>query len=280
MSDPTNFKKIEEIGFITGCVVVPYIAPDALISKALSKHYHISSSRFSYQLVTRHENEKEKESRPEPTMTFPMMSESGDVVNVTVPAEFEGFGNLPELPEEAPEEAIAMTLKARETSLERYTLDKLSTDLIKTENRGDVADIIIRYLGQEFASCALFEVKDGIARGWRGMSLECRLSALEKWSCTLNKPSVMQEVVQVRNYIHGTLVQNADNIKLRSFLKLKPSQDVLVMPVIMQDDVVALVVVSCDREFVRLRMAEMGKLVRKMSLALEDVIIKQKILLA
>jgi hypothetical protein len=51
------------------------------------------------------------------------------------------------------------------------------------------------------------------------------------------------------------------------------------MPVIMMDEVVAVVLVSVDRDSFRWRMMELGKLVRKMSLAFEKIIIKQKILM-
>jgi hypothetical protein len=277
MSDPSNYKGIEELGFITGCIVVPHIAPDALISKALSEFYRISSSRFSYQLVTRRDNQEDTIQQAA-TVTFPIPMDSGEIVDVTVPAEFEGFANLPEYSEEAAEDDTA-EMRGGKASSERYSMDQLSMDLTKADNREDVADEVMRYLGQEYNSCALFSIQDKNVKGWRSMHLGVRLRSCERWSGSLDKPSVLQEVALLRNYIHGSLADNPDNKKLRSLLKLQPLQEVLVMPVIMQHDVLAIVLVSVDREALRWRLKELGNVVRKMSLAFEKIIIKQKILM-
>jgi len=277
MSDPSNYKGIEELGFITGCIVVPYIAPDALISKALAEFYRISSSRFSYQLVTRRENRKETFQQAA-TVTFPIPSDSGEIVDVTVPADFEGFANLPEYSDDA-QDADPSEMPGERVTPERYSIEQLSIDLTRASNRDDAADEVMRYLGQEYSSCALFSVQDKNVKGWRSMYLGVRLRGCEKWSGTLDRPSILQEVAQLRNYIHGTLADNPDNKKLRSLLKLQPMQEVLAMPVIMHHDVVAIVLVSVDREALRWRLKELGSVVRKLSLAFEKIIIRQKILL-
>ncbi len=277
MSDPSNYKGIEELGFITGCIVVPYIAPDALISRALSEFYQISSSRFSYQLVTRRDNQ-EGVAQKAATVTFPIPSDTGEVVDVTVPADFEGFATLPEYSEEAAEDDTA-EMQGEKASSERYSMDQLSIDLTRAANREDVADEVMRYLGQEYSNCAIFSVQDKTVKGWRSMYLGVRLRSCEKWSGSLDRPSVLQEVVHLMNYIHGTLSDNPDNKKLRSLLKLQPLQEILAMPVVMSHDVVSIVMVSVDREALRWRLKELGNVVRKMSLAFEKIIIRQKILL-
>jgi hypothetical protein len=134
-------------------------------------------------------------------------------------------------------------------------------------------------LGQEFSYCALFAIHAKAAIGWRGMSLGDNLPGFEQLNIPLNKPSVLQEVVLSRNYILDTLQENACNRKILTHIKIPSSKELLVMPVIMLDEVVAVVLVSVDRETFRWRMVELGKLIRKMSLAFEKIIINQKILM-
>jgi hypothetical protein len=278
MSDPTNFKAIEEIEFITGMVIKIYIAPDILISKALAKLYHLSSSAVSYQQVAPRIKKSHAHHAP-PTVTFPMKSASGELLNVTVPAEFEGFGNLPELPEVTSIKTSSRMNYETGADLERCTFDHVSINLSAADSREDVANVIIRYLGQEFSYCALFDIHAKAAIGWRGMSLGTYLSGFEQLNVPLNKPSVLQDVVQSRAYILDKLQENACNRKILTQTKIPPSKELLVMPVILLDEVVAVVMVSVDRETFKWRMLELGKLVRKMSLAFEKIIINNKILM-
>jgi hypothetical protein len=244
----------------------------------LARFYHISRAVVSYHQVAPRDKKAKVDQDPH-TVTFPMMSSSGELLNVTVPAEFEGFGSMPDLPEETETDMVSGMDYRNSKNPERYTLDQLSIDFASAGNREDVADVFIRYLGQEFTYCAIFVVHANAALGWRGMSLGIRLPNFEKLTIQFNKPSVLQEVVQSRNYIRDTLQEIPGNSKILSALKVPPLRELLVMPVIMMDEVVAVVLVSVDMDSFRWRMMELGKLVRKMSLAFEKIIIKQKILM-
>jgi hypothetical protein len=49
MSDPTDFKTQEELSFITGNIIVPSIAPNIQILKAIEKYYNV---RLDHRLVS------------------------------------------------------------------------------------------------------------------------------------------------------------------------------------------------------------------------------------
>ncbi len=278
MSDPTNFKAIEEIEFITGTVIQPYIAPDILISKALARFYHRSSSEISYQQIVPR-LKKPNVHQEFPTVTFPLKSESGELIHVAVPAEFEGFGSLPNLPQEPPADSPFKTNYETGKDLQRYTIERLSVNFVAADNREDVVNVFIRYLGQEFSYCAIFAVHAKTAIGWRAMSLGENLSGFEQLNIPLNKPSVLQEVALSRTYILDTLQENACNRKILAQVGIPLSKELLVMPIIVMDEVVAAVLLSIDRKTFRWRMLELGKLVRKVSLAFEKISINQKILM-
>ena len=277
MSDPTNVISIQELEFITGLLIKAYIAPDILISKALSKLYHLSSSKFSYQQVS--PRVKKAHVAPVSTVTFPIMSKTGELINVTVPAEFEGFDNLPDVPHQAgTETGSAINSEAYENP-ERHTIEQLAISLAAADTREDVATVIVRHLGHEFSYCALFDVQDKIANGWKGMALGTYLHEFEKLSIPLNKPSVLQSVTQSGTYVLETLQGNTLNKKILSHLGIIKSQELLVMPVIVAHEVISVVMVTLSEETFKWRMVELGKIVRKMALAFEKVAINNKILL-
>jgi hypothetical protein len=278
MSDPTNIITIQEIEFITGSSIKTYIAPDILISRALSKLYHLSSSRISYQQVSPRVK-KSQTRHPPPTVTFPMTSASGELITVTVPAEFEGFGNLPDLPEETGAAAPSTQRPVLDGNPERCTIGQLSVCLAAADSREDVANAIIRYLGREFPYCAIFEVHGKTATGWKGMSLGTYLHEFNRLTIPLTKPSVLQSVVQSGNYVLETLQENTHNRKILSQMKISQPKELLVMPVIVSHEVVSVVVVSVDKETFKWRMTELGKLARMMALAFEKIAINNKLLM-
>ena len=92
MPDPTDLKVIDEIAFITGYAVRPYIALDVHVSRAMAKYYGISSKEMQYQQMAdqRKKIETVTSTKPE-TILIPSYSEDGQLVNVAVASEFEGF---------------------------------------------------------------------------------------------------------------------------------------------------------------------------------------------
>ncbi len=272
MSDPTDFKAIEEIGFVTGYVVQPFIAPDVEISWALAKHYRLVSAQIRYQMVAE-QSRKTGASQPDKpaTITMPGFSETGELLNVTIPLEFEGFAHLPgddlEDMYQPPEEGG------------RYTVDRLSLDFAAARSRDDVANVFINYLGQEFSTGALFIVRNNRAVGWRGVSAGERVAGFADLNILLSKPSVVRDVVESRNLSMGSLIHTPENRQILKVLNIRPETSLLVLPLVMLNKVVAVVLVTADMDALGRRLVDLQKLVRKASLAFEMLIIKNKILM-
>jgi hypothetical protein len=274
MSDPTDFKAIEEIGFATGYLVKPYIAADVHISRAQSKYFHRSIGVIRYQQVA---DRKKKEEEPKPdtpaTITMPTLSESGELLNITIPAQFEGFASL--YGDEP--EPDALYLSTNEVSA--YSVDNLSIDFAAASSRDDVADVFIKYLGQEFTTGALFIIRGNSAVGWRAVSKGKQIEDFSEFSLLLSKSSVLRDVMDSTTYFIGTLVNTPDNRQLQRMFALRSETSLLVLPIIMLNKVVAVVLVTADMDALGRRLAELQKLVRKASLAFEMLIIKNKILM-
>ena len=272
MTDPTDFKAIEEIGFVTGQVVVPYIAPDVQISWALSKYYRLSSGLTRYQMVAGQRPKKGAAEAAQPTtITMPSFSESGELLNVTIPAEFEGFAQLHD---DDPDDIYCLP-----EDVSRYTIDRLSLDFAAARSRDDVANVFINYLGQEFSAGALFIVRGNSAVGWRAITGGTMVSGFAELSLLLSKPSLLRDVVENRSFSMGILISTPENRQILKALNIRPETSLLALPVIMLNKVVAVVLVTSDIDALGRRLAELQKLVRKASLAFEMLIIKNKILM-
>lgn len=275
MADPTDFKAIDEVAFVTGCVVVPHIVPDVRITSALSKNYQIRGDiryiRIEGELANKRRlapvaaTEKKAEK-----IEIPMLNDSGELLNIEIPLEFEGFANLPGHEDElVPELSV----------VERYSVDHLSLEFASAKNRDQVANVFIKYLGQEFTVGALFIIRSNMAVGWRGIAAGKRIDELESLSIMLSKPSVMRDVLETRHFAMGTLIHTPENIQILKTLAVGSSTPLLVLPVVMLKKVVAVVVVSAEMDALGKRLQELQKLVHKASLAFEMLIIKNKILM-
>lgn len=294
MSDPTDYKVIDEIGFITGKVLKVHIAPDVVISKALAKFYHVSEAESRYQQVEQVALKRRKINAPPQTqtVTFQIPSESGELLQVTVPAEFDGFGSLPDPPEYAADYMGPVAVPAMpETPMKpaaplndqepqpNYSVDQISIDFAAVNSREELADVFIRYLGMDFEIGGLFVVYGNDAIGWRGMSHGNRLAAFEKFNINLSKASALRDVVESRKFFMGVLPENPSNRQILFLLKAAADTPLLVLPVVMLEEVVAVVMVSVYEKNFRWRLMVLENLVRKMSLVFEKLIIKHKILL-
>ncbi|OGR23748.1 MAG: hypothetical protein A2X83_03380, partial [Desulfuromonadales bacterium GWD2_54_10] len=209
MSDPTDFTAIDELAFVTGYIIQPFIAPDIRIAFALEKYYQIQrdmrylrvSGGFKSAAAPKQGTLPDEGPTHDP-IAVTYRKEDGELLNIEIPAEFEGFGSLPDLPEE---------LVTQEEKLGRYTIDKLSFAFAAARERDEIADIFIKYLGQEFTTGALFIVRGNAAVGWRAVTGGELLSGFGELSLLLGKPSVMRDIVETRNFSMGALINTPEN---------------------------------------------------------------------
>jgi hypothetical protein len=204
------------------------------------------------------------------TIEIPMTGESGELLNVEIPLEFEGFANFPGNQDD---------INPIPDGVVRYSVDRLSLEFASAKNRDQVANVFIKYLGQEFTVGALFIIRNNMAVGWRGAVANKRIEELENFTMLLSKPSVMRDILETRQFALGTLIQTAENLQLLKVLGTDVATPLLVVPIVMLNKVVAAVVVSADMDALGMRLQELQKLVYKASLAFEMLILKNKIMM-
>lgn len=275
MSDPTDFKAIDELAFVTGYIIQPYIVPDMYISRALEKYYQVSRDMRYLRVGS---GFKRNAGKPDPsaatavqnTISVTYEKEDGELLNIEIPAEFEGFGSLPDLPDEP---------GAPQAQFGRYTIDQLSLDFAAARERDEVADVFIKYLGQDFEKGALFIIRGKMAVGWRAIVKGATVDKFDEMAIELAVPSVLNSVIKESRFSMGPVNATAGNRPIAESLKLSPHDTLLAIPVIMLNKIVAIVLVSADVEALGQKLQELQKLVYKASLAFEMLIIRNKILM-
>jgi hypothetical protein len=286
MVDPADLQAIDELAFITGLIVEPHIAPDLLITFALERHYgvkrdmryvRVSGQRYGLARVKTEQQTFIAPTEPNemtPSLTVPVTEakdsavamNDGGLLNIEFPTEFEGFGSLPDLPEEEP-------------AIISYSIDTLSMDFASARTRDDVADVFIKYLGQEFSSGAIMIVRGKTVVGWRAVHAHQKITDFDALTISLDASSVLYTVITTSHFHIGPLNNSPGNKLLTEAMKSTLERSHLIMPVIMLKKVVAVVIVLADMDALGKRLQELQKLVYKASLAFEMLIIKNKILI-
>jgi len=281
MSDPMDFKAQDELSFITGNIIVPNIAPDIQILHALEKYYHIkldhryvsASSELQKIRIRNTINKSDafvtNDSQHAGSADSENRTESKGLIDVIVP---NGVDRT------VPDQASDTRGLAASQAIELYTIDKLSLDFSKAGNRDDVADIFIKYLGQEFNRCALLTIRGNSAVGWRAAVSGKQVKGFEHTTIELSKTSELGELITGKQYFFGTVADSQPIQPLTKALNLTAFNTILSLPVVMNDRVVALLVVSSDAMSLQRRLGELQKLVYKASLALQIMVLKNKLL--
>lgn len=280
MSDPTNFRGIDEVGFVTGKQIKVHITPDVVISRALARFYNFSVAESRYHQLALKENLRKAPPGAQAVPT-PAASGGGTLLQITVPAESDGLGSFDG---NAAGHGAAATAGAAAVTPEQgpqpsYSVDQVAIDFAAVNSREELADVFIRYLGMDFEVGGLFVVHGTDAVGWRGIFKGNRLPAFEQLNIDLTRASILKEVLESRRFFMGVLSDNPCNRQILFMLKSSADTLLLVLPVIMMDEVVAVVIVSVYEKNFRWRLMELENLVRKMSLVFEKLIIKHKILM-
>jgi len=279
MSDPTDLKAQEELSFISGHIIVPNIAPELQILYALEKYYafkldhrYVSAScelkrRRSYTTVD--QSFITDDSKYSISADIERTSATDGMIAVPIPKE------LSKGPAEAAPEPRRLTEKE---TIELYTIDKLSIDFSKSKNSDDVADVFIRYLGQEFDKCALMTVRGNRAIGWRAASGGRLVKDFGQTDIDLTQSPELAGILSDKQHFSGPLTKIAANLPLIQALDLSIFSTILALPVIMNDRVVAMIVVSADTASLQRRLADLQKLVYKASLTFQILVLKNKLL--
>lgn len=264
LEDPTDLGAIDEISFITNFVISPVVTPEVDLMLALERYYGIKRDTRYVSVIDKPKaiDIAEKPAQPIAMPTPPV-------------APLEKIVDL----EEEFEEAEIIQEEARKDFLEEFSIDDLSRALAESGDRDVIADVISRYLGDEFSRMALFIVKGKKAVGWKAMNDGEPLEGIEQMQISLDEPSVLKTVAEGNSFYLGPIPETETNEEFISAIGGKPPIAALLVPIAMMGKVVNILYVDGGEKELGDTLLDIQRLANKASMAFEILILKNKIMM-
>jgi len=315
MLDPSDLPLMDEISFVTGYFIIPMISPELRMILALEKHYGIKPDKRFVQaaekIMERHSLRKQSRSdanvrqeprpaalppveeaeaiidacdeivtpvepaatEPSPVAAEPIAFKPVAVEPVTVaPIAVKPVAVEPELAESA------MPVPVQDESA-RFSAESLAEGLTEAKDREEIAELLVSHLSLEFSRVALFMIKGTVAEGWKGMRNKRPIAGIKDLQISLGSPSVLKVVTEGKSFYLGAIPDSTGNSLMISEMGGDTPSSALLVPMMLMGRVVSIVYVEGGKEPLANRLADLQKLVGKVSMAFEILILKNKILM-
>ncbi|MDH7499392.1 MAG: hypothetical protein QHH30_03305 [candidate division NC10 bacterium] len=249
MANPTDLLVIDEIRFITGYEIVPYIASELRLLYALERYYGIRRPVRYISVLS-----EEPQEIPQEGATEAFLSSS----SVATP---------PEIKEaEVAEGAVAAPVS-------------ISQRLVEAKDREEIASIILDCASLSLKRAALFVVKADAVIGWKGMGNELTDERMSQIQMSLQQPSIFRAVIDGRNFYQGVMAPMPQNLALLKMMGGQVPQEAIAFPLAIKGKVVCVLYGdNGDQSRLSGDLEELKKVMVKASMALEMLILKKKIL--
>jgi hypothetical protein len=237
--DPTDLEVLDELRFITGCVIKPYLASEARIRFALERYYQISR-QLRYVSVL--DDERRRHGSPSGT---------------------EG-GKGPKK-EPTTEEMEAAMRQAKE-------------DWAEVRHRDEAIGTFLKAANLVLDRGILFLVKSAVVAGWQAFPvfLGAEIGRLE---FNLSRPSLFKDVVAAKTFYQGPAPYDPTYRDLFQLLGGDLPKEILLLPILINDHVVVVLYGDNQVTGRPIQSIDyLRKLAQKVAMALEILILKKKIL--
>ncbi|GFO67708.1 general secretion pathway protein GspE [Geomonas limicola] len=295
MADPFDFAAIDEISFATGYIVVPHIAPELRIVSALEKYYRVrrelryisvagggrARNRLTPQASPAAAPAAQAAAVPQPAPAAAPRAQAEpeeiDIFELAPLEEVETFSDLEGLGAEPFTPAVA-SWQAPVAAEPDFSLEGLLRGLTEAPDRQSIGEVVVGYLGRQYSRAALFLVKGDRVNGWVAHAGGKPLPEVERLSIALQEPSVLRTVVESKTHYFGSFPLTPCNSTMLTALGVAPSLNQFLAPLVMMGRVVAILYVEGGSKPLDRETHELLKLLGKVSLAFEILILKNKIL--
>jgi hypothetical protein len=277
MADPHNLKSIDEISFRTGYIIRPILALEVRLVFALEEYYGIKRTMRYIAPPRQMRDEPDRQRNYELRNKPPARPETEEDLGVpgsemiyqkpTVDVKPAGAGKKPDLEdlvEDLEEEKITMTATAQA--------------LVRINDRNDVADAVIAYLGAHYARALLFMVVAGQVSGWRSASNRHPIPGFDRFQMPLTEPSVLKTAVESKSFFLGPVPQSGANLALTAILGKPAPRTALLLPMSMLGRIVGLIYVDDPTADLSKALVDVQQLAGKALMAFELLILHNKIL--
>lgn len=279
MNEASNLANIDELSFQLDYIIIPLAIPEIRLMLALKKHYGMPlSPRFETiagQMKRRVLAAKKKTPKRQPADK----TKSKPVEKPKPETQFEENQPWPLLGEEnyAGEEPTDESYFAGKSSTTEETAVNLLQQLADAKERDDIAAAIINYLRKDFPDCALLMVRANMASGWLAAD-EKRSQDFEQINIPMLENSVFNLVATSHSHYLGPVTDSLQNRKILDYFNSKPSQNALIVPLMVRDRLVSLLYVQGQFEELEPRILEIQNLADKAEMSFKLLILRKKIL--
>jgi len=257
MTDPTNMEALDEISFITGKVIKPFITTELKMSFLLGKYYNISQERRFISIP-----EEERKRREE----WKKRKEAAETSAQSRQTKTESATTL---------EESSAALKAPDTT----TFEGASQALAMAGNRDEIAEILLTFANFRLERTGLFIMKGGNVQGWKVGGVWKYPEHVAKIRFPYKEQTLFHDVAESNQPYKGTLLQIETHKKIIGTLGVPYPKEVVAFPMTIRKRVFSVLygdnAISRDpfRDLEAIR-----KIALKASLSFEVLILKAKIL--
>lgn len=319
ITDPGDLLALDELQFVTGCVVEPVLASERTVLNALERYYGIERKRLD---TTRLDGLRAQVARAQGRMhadDIPVFSqavakpEDGEETEAEQPPEVEKAKRFwaAEDGEEDPERTRAIPAQqvdeepeaekeATDTgvldgndlllsegsstlALEEHadrTIEEASRRLARAEIRDDIADVILWCTEELFARSSLFIFQKSQTIGWTGQGRGLSPAMVRKVVTPVEKVSVFTLVRDTAKHYLGPLPDTPANQELVDHLGGERPEAVLVIPFgIKGRPIGCFYAEDAGDELAAIDLHLLFRLLRKAGLALEMLLLRTKIVM-
>jgi len=267
MADPSDLPVIDQIAFRTGFVIVPMVAPEIRLLMALEKYYDIRRELRYLPVSKAIGGRRVCSYGPKPS-----------ALAAAAPRDVVDFSSLPVEEESFPWGEGGYD-HGRIQAARRYTIDTLSRALVDAPDRDAVATALVSYVGQEIDRAALLLVTRDAVAGWMARGAGEPVPRFNELRIGLAEPSVLVSVVRAKIPYRGPVAGTPANLRLLRALGGDEPEGVAVVPLVMNNRVVALLCAAGGMSLLGARQEHLQVIARKGVLAFEVLILKNKILM-
>ncbi|GFE58874.1 general secretion pathway protein GspE [Geobacter sp. AOG1] len=281
MADPTNLPAIDEISFMTGYIVSPLVAPELRLVFCMENYYGIKRDIRYFPTNRAVGGRRRREGvYDEPIAMNQPAAKPEHVDPFTIDRELIEFPPFEGFDTEAPDDAVPPGQIPTVPSVPRQTMESIAERLAEAHNRDEIAEALVTYLGQEFQRVALFLIRGEMAIGWQAVHDNRLIQDFDRTEIPLDSTSLLKMVVDEKRYYRGMVPLTSNNSNMLAAMGGDLPDIVQIIPLIMLGRVVTILYVDGRRNDQEARLFDLQKLIGKVAMAFEILILKNKILMS
>jgi hypothetical protein len=247
MADPSDFKAIDEIGFVTGLVIVPRVCSELRLTMAL-EHYFGIKRAVRYIPVAGGSRSR---------FGTPGRSDSGG-------------GGVTEVFARQGEVWLG-------EEREPLAIDALAERLAGSANESEVVSVLLSYLDGRYLRGAFFSVKDNYIVGVKASSGGVMIDGFQGRSVPVDQALRLHRVVQEKILFIGDLAAEGPEASLLTLLRGGDTASVVLVPISVRGRVAALIGASDHKAKLAAGVLELQRVAAMAELTFEMVCIRKKI---